>query len=127
MDLETQAPDSCFNEAAAFHRTSTPDPARFNEAAALHRGKLGRPLDVLRDLQLASMRPRHYTAENQEYCQGHLWQLKRFNEAAALHRGKHHRADDLRSTHRGFNEAAALHRGKLSRVALLGGGFSPLQ
>ena len=89
----------------------------------------------------ASMRPRHYTAEN-----GHRTCLPaprtgRFNEAAALHRGKQHvnavqtqrrRLASMRPRHYtaenetvarapsrisgGFNEAAALHRGKHGRA-----------
>ena len=63
---------TCFNEAAALHRGKPGSsacrpcsrPSRFNEAAALHRGKprlnAGAPLLNAH----ASMRPRHYTAEN---------------------------------------------------------------
>ena len=60
-----------FNEAAALHRgkpghasTFMGANTSFNEAAALHRGK---PMMEIRKYQLlnrASMRPRHYTAEN---------------------------------------------------------------
>ena len=60
----------CFNEAAALHRGKPPPVRRqsaatfsFNEAAALHRGKPG--MVVRHEAgHLASMRPRHYTAEN---------------------------------------------------------------
>ena len=62
-----------FNEAAALHRGKPPRwrrccapwSTRFNEAAALHRGKPFQYLQKRKGQILASMRPRHYTAENE--------------------------------------------------------------
>ena len=110
----------------------------FNEAAALRRGKpgiryihdqtygasmaaalrRGKPRSVLQSVNgRASMRPRHYAAENADAVATFAYVPCRcFNEAAALRRGKQHvRApstvpDALPS----FNEAAALRRGKPS-------------
>ena len=60
-----------FNEAAALHRgkrvlarTTGHHPLRFNEAAALHRGKQQATIEERGADRSASMRPRHYTAEN---------------------------------------------------------------
>ena len=60
-----------FNEAAASnrgkpgtHERGPAGPTRFNEAAASNRGKLGHRSQVRIAPELASMRPRHQTAEN---------------------------------------------------------------
>ena len=64
----------------------------------------------------ASMRPRHYTAENRQSRSSVRIRCISFNEAAALHRGKRPPKRAGRSaTTPSFNEAAALHRGKPSR------------
>ena len=60
----------------------------------------------------ASMRPRHYTAENPTARPPGRRRCRRFNEAAALHRGKPPCTADPRHRQSRFNEAAALHRGK---------------
>ena len=43
----------------------------------------------------ASMRPRHYTAENVSTSAPHVGLSGGFNEAAALHRGKHLEIPDV--------------------------------
>ena len=88
-------PRPSFNEAAASHRGKRPSPLRsrsatgsFNEAAASHRGKLLHR-HVLRRADVASMRPRHHTAENEE-------QMKRtvcLNGASM--RPRHHTAENI--------------------------------
>ena len=65
-------PSPRFNEAAALHRgkllvtvlSTLANAACFNEAAALHRGKLRARTQPVAAVGVASMRPRHYTAEN---------------------------------------------------------------
>ena len=109
---------SRFNEAAALHRgklgSSRETPPRrccFNEAAALHRGK--RFVRLRSGIGgLASMRPRHYTAENAQARSRRGTSCSRFNEAAALHRGKLACRLACFRSFNCFNEAAALHRGK---------------
>ena len=111
---------------------------RFNEAAALHRGKQQQPVTQAPATPPASMRPRHYTAEN-------AWAAPKpdFDPAASMRprhytaensgkvertpgptaylasmRPRHYTAENdlVRAVHAmveaGFNEAAALHRGK---------------
>ena len=95
---------ACFNEAAALRRGKPAVVAGgkvhlgrasgFNEAAALRRGKrqlnCGTPM-ASTSFHKASMRPRHYAAENkagQWFGQLQQGYLARFNEAAALRRGK---------------------------------------
>ena len=60
----------------------------------------------------ASMRPRHYTAENSRMRCRRSPTSTGFNEAAALHRGKPPFMPAFGSPLTCFNEAAALHRGK---------------
>ncbi len=118
MSINVDQSRSSFNEAAALHRgkpASLPSPTRstrcFNEAAALHRGKLhGEP--SWDQHERASMRPRLFTAENQQAHQVRRSKVGCFNEAAALHRGKQASLRWRMVGASSFNEAAALHRGK---------------
>ena len=86
-----------FNEAAALRRGKRGDGSAprwttctgFNEAAALRRGKhVGPLLFSERASCLASMRPRHYAAENWYRQPDRCYSRSGFNEAAALRRGK---------------------------------------
>ena len=91
----TKGRRSSFNEAAALRRgkpagssTRKPWAASFNEAAALRRGKQGWRVRAAHRMERASMRPRHYAAENRGRPRMVARATACFNEAAALRRGK---------------------------------------
>ena len=140
----TSGASSGFNEAAAQNRgkpwaccARARASSCFNEAAAQNRGKrLPRGVPLL-GIHVASMRPRHKTAENGPRVAHRRGVTGRFNEAAAQNRGKpqpsglvapdqpdasmrprHKTAENRcapgmpRSRPRRFNEAAAQNRGK---------------
>ena len=94
-DPQSSPTRPCFNEAAALRRgkpghlaTRTAEFHGFNEAAALRRGK---PFFGTRERpyrKTASMRPRHYAAENQESAG---WTGKRWD---ASMRPRHYAAEN---------------------------------
>ena len=70
---------------------------RFNEAAAYHCGKRRRRSGSNPE-RLASMRPQHITAENEDGPQLGGRDAVSFNEAAAYHCGKHALTPRMRSS-----------------------------